>query len=215
MSPVIAPETTTVSKPRPIRTLAFCGLFLLVLFTYGNHFRNSFHFDDMHAIVDNPYVRDLHNIPLFFTDGRTTSTLPQNRNYRPIVYTSLAVDYWLGHGMNPLLFHISTFCWFLVQLGLMYLLFRSILDKAKPDWSGNHDRLAEPQGNDTPVNFWIALFATAAYGVHPVTAETVNYIVQRADLYAALAVVAGWSSISGCRATGRQACIFCRSCSGS
>ncbi len=183
MSPVLTAENTATKKPLPIRTLAFCGMFALVLFAYGNHFRNSFHFDDTHAIVENPYVRDLHNIPLFFADGRTSSTLPQNRNYRPVVYTSLAVDYFLGHGMSPLWFHISTFWWFLVQLSLIYLLFRSILDKARPDWS--------EAANETPLNFWIALFATSVYGVHPVTAETVNYIIQRADLYAALAVVAG------------------------
>ena len=32
----------------------------------------------------------------------------------------------------------------------------------------------------------------AIYGLHPVSAETVNYIVQRGDLYATLGVVAGF-----------------------
>jgi len=159
-----------------VTILVFCGMLALVLFTYGNHFQNAFHFDDNHAILDNPYVRDLHNIPRFFADGTTSSTLPPNRVYRPIVYTSLAIDYWLGHSYQPLWFHVSTFFWLLIQLGLMFLLFRGILDRTRPNHSANG---------------WIALFATAVYGVHPVTAETVNYIIQRSDLYAALAVVAG------------------------
>ena len=37
----------------------------------------------------------------------------------------------------------------------------------------------------------IALFATALYGVHPAIAETVNYIIQRGDIYSTLGVIAG------------------------
>ncbi|HXJ42690.1 MAG TPA: hypothetical protein VNH18_25640 [Bryobacteraceae bacterium] len=35
------------------------------------------------------------------------------------------------------------------------------------------------------------MFASALYDVHPVMAETVNYIIQRADLYSTLGVIAG------------------------
>jgi tetratricopeptide (TPR) repeat protein len=168
-------------KLKPVHILAFCGMLALVLLAYGNHFQNSFHFDDSHAILDNPYVRDLHNIPRFFADGRTSSALPANRVYRPIVSTSLAIDYWMGRGYQPTWFHISTFIWFLVQLGLMFLLFHGILYRTRPV---NRDSVSS-------TNTWIALFATALYGVHPAIAETVNYIIQRSDLYAALAVVAG------------------------
>jgi protein O-mannosyl-transferase len=163
------------------RILPFCGILALLLLAYSNHFQNSFHFDDSHAIVDNPYLRDLHNIPRFFTDGRTSSVLPANRVYRPMVSTSLAIDYWMGHGLRPLWFHISTFCWFLVQLGLMFVLFRGTLDRARPF----------PRAGESSASTWTALFATALYGVHPAIAETVNYIIQRSDVYAALAVIAG------------------------
>lgn len=162
----------------PFRLLLFCGLPLLMLIAYGNHFQNSFHFDDTHAIVENPYVRELGNIPRFFTDGTTSSSLPPNRVYRPIIYVSFAVDYALGHGLVPLWFHISTFFWFLVELACLFVLFQGILNRVDP---------GETQGR----NPWVALFATAVYGVHPVVAETVNYVVQRADLYAALGAVAG------------------------
>jgi hypothetical protein len=83
---------------------------------YSNHFQNSFHFDDSHTVVDNVFIRDLHNIPRFFTDATTFSTLPANRTWRPIVSLSLALDYRLGGGAKPLWFHISTFFWFLLQL---------------------------------------------------------------------------------------------------
>jgi protein O-mannosyl-transferase len=157
------------------KTILLFLLLLLVTLVYSNHFGNGFHFDDSHAVVLNPYIRDIHNIPRFFTNARTISILPTNRTYRPLVSTSLAIDYWAGGGLNPLYFQASTFCWFLVQLVLMFALFRSVYDFARPD----------------PRNMWVALFATAWYGLHPAMAETVNYVVQRGDLYSTLGVVAG------------------------
>lgn len=154
----------------------FVGLAALaILISYSNHFHNSFHFDDSHAIIENVYIRDLHNIPRFFSDATTFSSLPANQTWRPIVSVSLALDYYLGGGLHPLWFHISTFFWFLVQLVLMFMLYRSVLDVTVVH----------------PGNRYVALLTVTWYGLHPATAETVNYIVQRADLYATLGVVAG------------------------
>ncbi|MBZ5631285.1 MAG: tetratricopeptide repeat protein [Acidobacteriia bacterium] len=152
-----------------------CVAVLAIFATYANHFHNSFHFDDSHSIVTNVYIRDLHNIPKFFTDGRTFSSLPANQTWRPLVSASLALDYYLGGGLKPLWFHVSTFFWFLVQLGLMFLLYESLLNAVAL----------------SPLNRYIALFTTTWYGLHPVNAETVNYIIQRGDLYSTLGVVAG------------------------
>ncbi len=158
-----------------IVAVSYLALAALVVAVYANHFGNGFHFDDSHSIVNNPYVRDLRNIPRFFTDSETASVLPANRAWRPLVMTSLAVDYRLGHGLHPFYFHLSTLIWFLVQLGLMFALFLAAFDRCLPD----------------PRNIWVAWFAAAVYGVHPAMAETVNYIIQRADLYSTLGVVAG------------------------
>jgi tetratricopeptide (TPR) repeat protein len=140
----------------------------VTLAVYANHFRNSFHFDDFHTISDNPHIRTLRNIPRFFTDSSTFSVLLTHQVYRPIVTTSLALDYRLGGGLNPVAFHASTFFWFLVQLLLLYALYVRLFDGSE----------------------WTALLATAAYGLHPVCAETVNYVIQRGDLYSTLGVVA-------------------------
>ena len=153
----------------------FVGLLALLLLTYSNHFFNSFHFDDSHTIQNNPWIRDLRNIPQYFRDARTFSTNPVNQTYRPLVGTSFALDYWFGHGLNPLYFHLSTFFWFIVQIGLMYVLFRKTFDAARPD----------------PRNALTAFFGTALYALHPAMAETVNYIMQRGDIYSTLAAVAG------------------------
>ena len=155
--------------------LPLLAVLALVTATYANHFHNGYHFDDFHTVTTNPYIRDLHNIPLIFKDADTFSTLPANRGWRPLVTTTLAFDYALAKGLKPGFFQFTDFCWFLVQLCLMFALFRHILDFARPD----------------PGNRWIALFATALYGVHPAIAETVNYIIQRGDIFSTLGVIAG------------------------
>ena len=157
-----------------------CLAAVVVFMAYANHFHNSFHFDDAHAVVNNVYIRSLRNIPLFLKDGRTFSSLPTNQTWRPLVSISLAVDYYLGHGLdNTVWFHISTFFWFLIQLVLMFALYARVLDAASPG----------------PANRYVALIAVAWYGLHPANAETVNYIIQRGDLYSTLGVVAGMAHL--------------------
>lgn len=131
-----------------------------MLAAYANHFGNQFHFDDFHTVAA---------VCHFFADARTFSVLPSHQSYRPPVSASLALDYWIGGGLRPAAFHALIFFWYVVQLGLMYLLFLRVFDGA-----------SHP-----------ALLAAALYGLHPANAETINYIVQRADLYATAGVVAG------------------------
>ncbi len=151
-------------------------LLLGVILTYSNHFSNPFEFDDSHQIVDNIYIRHLDNITSFFKDASTSSSLDTHQTYRPITMASLAIDYRLGNGLNPFYFHLSTFIWFLVQLVILFFLFRQILFKVtQHKWSD-----------------YIAIFIVALYGLHPALAETINYIYQRGDSLSTLFVVAAF-----------------------
>ena len=172
-------------------SLAVAGLGAAVVFIYGGHLHNAFHFDDAHAIVDNPYLRDIHNLPRFFTDPGMSSVLPANRVYRPILFASLAIDYWLGHGLAPLWFHLSTLLWFVLQIVLVFVLSRKIFDRISPETD----------------NGWPAFFAAAFFGLHPVMAETVNYVIQRAELQSTLGVVAGMT-VYACFPALRKYCLY-------
>jgi len=69
-------------KPTRENRTGWVIVFLLlagVLGAYSNHFQNEFHFDDSHTIVNNAFLRDLKNIPRFFTDATTFSSLPANQ----------------------------------------------------------------------------------------------------------------------------------------
>src|SRR5436309_10867259 len=119
------------------------SLLVTLAAVYANHFHNSFHFDDAHTIVDNAAIREPRNIPLFFRDATTFSALPSNQSYRPLVSTLLAIDYWLGHGLNPFWFHLSIFALFVaLTLLIAFVTYRLI------------------------GNLWIALGAAALYGLH-------------------------------------------------
>jgi tetratricopeptide (TPR) repeat protein len=153
----------------------FAAFVLVLVATYSNHFNNPFHFDDFHTIVDNPAIRSLAESGRFFTDVSTFSHDRRGQSYRPLVAISAALDYAIGGGLKPFWFQLSTFTWFLVLLALMYALYMHLLEVTRPD----------------PLNPWIASFTAAVFGLHPVCAETVNYIIQRGDVYVALGVVAG------------------------
>jgi len=142
------------------------GAAILLALAYSNHFQNGFHFDDSHAIQDNIYIRNIRNIPRYFTDATTFSVLPLNQSYRPLLQTTFAVDYWLAGGYQPVAFQVDTFIWYGLLLGAIGWLFLAIT--------------GDP---------WVAAIATSIYGLHPVCAETVNYIVQRGDLLSTLGVV--------------------------
>lgn len=146
---------------------------LAVGIAYSGHFRNAFHFDDAHTIQNNLFIRDLANIPRFFTDPSTFSSLPTNQSYRPLLTTTLAIDYRMAGGLNTLAFHVTSFSLFLAQCIALVFLYRRIMDLARPH----------------PLNAWLALFGATWYALHAAIAETVNYIIARSDIMSSLFTV--------------------------
>jgi protein O-mannosyl-transferase len=145
----------------------------LLLFAYSNHFRNPFEFDDAHTIVNNTAIRDLRNIPRFFVDASTTSTLPQNSDYRPGLTTLNAIDYALAGKLDPVFFHGSIFASYLILGALLYLLYRKISQNS----------------SDRPWIGLLALLGTGWFLLLTANAETINYIIQRGDSFSTLLVV--------------------------
>ncbi|MFZ2957953.1 MAG: hypothetical protein WA705_13780 [Candidatus Ozemobacteraceae bacterium] len=109
-------ETSFTRKSNCFFAILASVILVLFLAAYPNHFSNGFHFDDSHTVVDNLFIRDLANIPRFFTDVTTFNSLSSNQSYCLLVSASFAVDYRLGGGLNPLFFRLSTFFWFFFAL---------------------------------------------------------------------------------------------------
>lgn len=147
--------------------------FGLLLSAYANHFQNAFHFDDSHVIEQNLFIRSLRNLPRFFADARTFSSLPANATYRPLLSVTFAMDYWRSGGLDPWQFHVT-------QFGLLVLLgaglvgvFLQVMHRAARHWW----------------NRYVALFAALLFCVHTANTETVNYISSRSDLLSTLGVI--------------------------
>lgn len=162
-------------QKRELTILIGLLLYIGILLTYSNHFKNDFHFDDYHTITGNPSIKSLDNIPKFFKDGSTFSALPSNQSYRPLTSVSLALDYRLaGNTFDPFFFHLSTFIWYLAMGFMLFFLFRIVFNRGfKHEWGD-----------------YLALFATALFMFHPASAETVNYVIARSDLISTAAVIA-------------------------
>jgi len=151
------------------------GLLFGLVLVYANHFDNSFHFDDSHTILSNSYIRDIGNVPLFFTDARTSSTLPPNQAYRPMVTTLNAIDVWIDDSIRPEIFHRHIFLEFVLLLICIYVLLLKVFEKA--DGAKHH---------------YVALLGTAFFAFHAATAETINYIIARSDGFSTLMIVLGF-----------------------
>lgn len=161
----------TIEKYRYLFLILIVGITTAI---YSNHFDNAFHFDDSHTVVNNNYIRSLDNFSEFFTNCNTVSSLPRNQTYRPLFTLSLAIDYWIGgKTLQPWSFHLSMFSLFIAQLVLMFFLFRAL------------------SGNNFSWGVAASLFAVFWYAVHPVNAETINYVTSRSDSYSTLFLILG------------------------
>lgn len=163
------------TKHKNIVILAI-GLLLLIVVAYANHFYNGFHFDDYHAILDNAHIRTLSNIPQFFWDPTMFSADPEHYGLRPLVTTTLAIDYALGGSLNPFFFHLSTFIWHILLGGMLFFMYKRLMNNAfQHQW----------------VNY-IALFTTGLFAIHTANAETINYVISRSDVQSTFCIVASF-----------------------
>lgn len=137
-------------------------LIVLTASVYTGALDNSFHYDDFHAIVNNPAVRSLDSIPNFFVSASLASEERHARNYRPLLYTSYALNY-AAAGFSPVGFHLVNLLLHLLSVSLLYVLVFRV--------SGRSD---------------MALLAAAIFALHPMNAEAVNYITARSSVLSSL-----------------------------
>ncbi len=147
---------------RDRRTVASL-LFLATLIVYlPAVLGGTFHFDDMHSIVENSGVRSLGNVPKFFVDPRLWSGEPGNRMYRPTLLVTYALNFACG-GYAPS-------SWLLVNV-LVHATAALLVY-----------RLAARLG----LSDLACLFAGAVFALHPALSEVQNYVSARSESVAAV-----------------------------
>jgi protein O-mannosyl-transferase len=175
MTPSNLFDTPPFRQPLFIITAAL--VLLLTFFAYAGHFNNPFQFDDAHTIEFNMSIRDMSNLPSFFTDAATFSTNPANRAWRPGVTTLNAINTAMSGGVpKPFWFHVTIFTGFILLGVLLFFMIWHLLRQSFPHFKGLH---------------WAALGATGLFWLHTANAETINYIISRSDAGSTLMIVAG------------------------
>jgi tetratricopeptide (TPR) repeat protein len=134
----------------------------LVVLVHGLADGGGFHYDDAHAVVDNPHIRTLSSIPRFFVDPALFSVDPERGMYRPVLLASYAVGHAL-HG-NSAAGYLTT--------NLAIHAANALLVAAIATGLGG--------------SLTAALLAGALFAVHPVATEPVHYVSARSDSLVAL-----------------------------
>ena len=148
--------------------LALGIVVFLATLPFLNTFGNDFAFDDKLAIVENPRIKSLRNIPTLLASGYWAQSPSGGRLYRPLVTISYAVNYAVG-GLHPFGYHLINL---LLHLAVSLLLYRLAL------------RLFQHREG--------AVVAAALFAVHPLHTEAVTGIVGRAELFAAVFFLLAW-----------------------
>jgi len=164
--------STLRHRPR-LAALATSLVFMaMALALYSNGFDHAFHLDDGHALLDNPGIRSLQNIPQFFVDASHFSVLRANVDYRPVLLATFALNHHLG-GYTPAGWHLVQVLLHMVcALGVLQLGLRVVAMRQLP---AVEQRTAR-----------VMVFVTAVlFTVHPVAAGVVNYFSARSSLLTA------------------------------
>jgi len=125
---------------------------------YANTLGNGFTYDDTPIIVNNPTIRSLADVPRLFLTGYWEHRQSGGNNYRPMLATTLAVDYALW-GLHPVGYHLTNLLLHAANTAWVWWLLRCY--RATP---------------------WLALLAALVFAVHPVHTEAVANVVGRAEL---------------------------------
>ncbi len=165
-----------------VRGPGFILLFVMTFIIYSNSFDGSWQFDDYPNIIGNTsiHITDLSFKSLFNTffskglklEGKT------KRLYRPVASLSLALNWYWGRD-NVFGYHLVNIT---IHFIASYFLFLTIMLLLKtPNIRGKYE------GSE----YFIALFATTLWCVHPINTQAITYIVQRMASLAAMFYIIG------------------------
>lgn len=149
------------------RPLAWASLIVLTLVTYAGTYDAPFVFDDIHAIVENPGVRNWKTL-----DDAMTAPDQSSFAGRPLVNLSFALQCSDPGKLEPRPLHVVNVILHLVNALLLFELLCLVLKV-----------IHKPQ-----LKIW-AWLVTAVWAVHPLNTEAVIYLTQRTELMVSLCML--------------------------
>jgi tetratricopeptide (TPR) repeat protein len=148
------------------RRAALLAPALLAILLYLPTLRHEFVFDDRGAILENPLMLDLADLPRLFVAPYWNTPGVSSRLYRPVTSATFAIDRALASGFNPSLSHGINALLHGVATWLVTLVALSVLGAPLP-----------------------ACLAGLMFAVHPVHVEAVAGVVGRSEILAACGIL--------------------------
>ena len=127
---------------------------------YSNSLSVGFEFDDVYLLTNNPSIRSLRNIPRFFYDPFTLTTVRENADLRPVLQITYALNHAIS-GLRPWSYHAVNMVLHLVAALLVFRIVRDHL------WPG-----------PAVVPAAAALF----FALAPLNSQTLDYMSARSAL---------------------------------
>ena len=160
---LVSPPLHRVGRQALLDSLLVLIIGVLV---FANSLGNDFVYDDISMIVENSRLDTPGNLERFFTTSYWGDAIAGDKAYRPLTVWSFAIDRWL-FGPGPIGIHVMNVLANGLVGALAYLLIRAL--------TGNR---------------FLAFAAATLWVIHPVHTEVVANGVGRAEIYAAVSVLA-------------------------
>jgi tetratricopeptide (TPR) repeat protein len=178
VSPAPTPASTRATGAR--RHLPALAVAIAVVATYSNGLGNGFVWDDQKIVVENAENLDPAGLGRVLTSPDVVLKSQPAPYYRPLTRATFVLDR-LAWGLDPLPYHLE-------NLALHLLAALALLALAR--------RVAPDPG--------AALLAALLFAVHPVNAESVDFVVARNNAMVALFMILACIAWMEARASGRR-----------
>lgn len=135
---------------------------------YANTLKNGFIYDDTKVVVNNPFIKDLGNLPGLLKYEKDYYLLSGEISYRPIVTFTYFIDYKL-FGLKSWGFHLTSIIFHAVNSLLLYTFVNQFSTKPQ------HYKTLALHNN-------YALFVALLFTTQPILTEAINAICFREDV---------------------------------
>lgn len=134
---------------------------------YGNTLFNSFVYDDLFQVLNNPWLRDPHSIGRIFSTGAWGFNATETNYYRPLMHVFYMLIYAFFE-LEPLGYHLANIVFHALNSVLAFLLASEITRKADCDLTG--------------LKRYIPFMTGIIFAIHPIHTEAVAWIGGIPDL---------------------------------
>ncbi len=168
--PQESPPQVSLQKTTSISTLLPIVILLLVSFAvYFNALSGDFVYDDKSQIVENPWIRDMVNMPNIFSKSvwNFKPGVITSNYYRPLMHIVYMIDYHL-FGLKPWGFHLVNILFHCGVSVLVFMVIRRLLPE--------HTASASPAYLSPP------FIAAILFALHPIHTEAVTWIAGLPDV---------------------------------